>query len=138
MPKHILLIDDNPDDLEFYCDLLQNSQDQYIVHVATTTREALDIFATQQIFCTFIDYNLPGTNGIQILEALADLKANQVLPIVILTGEPSQTVQAEAARRGALNYIVKNTTNTTELLDSVILKTTQWAHELNQKNTKVH
>ncbi len=133
MPKNILIIDDNSDDLEFYKDLLEHSQEDYAVFTAESGEEALEISASQNIYCTFVDYYLPEMNGVKILEALHVQSKGKMLPVVILTGEPHQTIQAEAARKGALDYIVKDVANTTEQMSDVIEKVVGWAHDLNKK-----
>ena len=133
MKKTILLIDDNPDDLEFYADLLKQIQDDYEILTAENGADGLKIFSQKKIYCAFVDYNLPEMNGLKILERFNEQSQGGVLPIVILTGEPNQKIQAQAARKGALNYLVKDTTNTSVQLQAVIKKTVAWAVALNQK-----
>lgn len=137
MSKQILLIDDSPDDLDIYSRLLSQANKDYEIQTAQTLEEAILVFNRYDIYCTFVDYNLPMMNGIKILEALNDQAKGKVLAIIILTGEPRQTIQAEAARRGALDYIVKGITNTPEQLETVINKTVGWAASLNKKQTNL-
>lgn len=134
MTTNILMIDDNPDDLDFYSDLLSQTKQEFQVITAENGEQAMEIFASNIIHCTFIDYNLPEMNGVKILELLSESGKGTVFPLVILTGEPNQTVQAEAARKGALNYFVKDTTNTPEQLEEIIDKTVEWAAALNSQN----
>ena len=131
----ILIIDDNPEDLEFYSDLLKQGEGNYDILTAQDGEEALALSKDNDIDCTFIDYYLPEMNGMKILEALQDQAKSDILPVVILTGEPNQTIQAEAARKGALDYIVKDVTNTPEQIESVIQKTMDWADGLRNKKT---
>ena len=137
MTKNILIVDDNPDDLEFFSDLLKGAKNDYTVYTATNGEEALEIFSKHDIFCAFVDYYLPEMNGLKILEAFNRLMNGKVLPVVILTGEPHQTIQAEAARRGALDYVVKDVANTSEQMDAVIKKTVDWAADLNKRQPNV-
>lgn len=130
MEKNILIIDDNPDDLEFYGGLLSQSEANYTVLFAPDGEAAIDIAKELDIYCVFIDYYLPEMNGIKILNALQSLRPDKTLPTVILTGEPTQKVQAEAARQGALDYIVKDLTNSTQQLDAVIEKVVSWSNTL--------
>ena len=132
MSKKILLIDDNPDDLYVYTRLLNQANKNYEILTAETLEEAVLAHDRHDIYCTFIDYNLPMVNGINILDALNDRAKGRVLAVIILTGEPHQTIQAEAARRGALDYIIKDSTNTPEQLDDIINKTAAWAASLNE------
>lgn len=137
MTKNILIIDDNLDDLEFYSDLLNKAKGSYTVYTAQDGEQALEIFKKQDICCTFIDYHLPNMNGVKIFEALQQIAKGMILPVVILTGEPNQTIRAEAARKGALDYIVKDIANTSEQMEAVIQKTVNWAAELNKKQGSI-
>ncbi len=131
----ILIIDDNPEDLEFYTNLLKQGEGDYDIFTAQDGEEALMLSKDKNIDCTFVDYYLPEMNGMKILEALQKQAGNDILPAVILTGEPNQTIQAEAARKGALDYIVKDVTNTPEQIEAVIRKTMDWADGLRNKKT---
>ena len=133
MIEHILLIDDNSDDLEFFSGLLHAAGKHRRVHTADCLDVALELYNANDMHCILIDYNMPEMNGLEIFEKLSTLSAKNTLAAVILTGEPHQKVQAEAARLGALDYIVKSTTNTAEQLEVVISKTVDWAESLNQK-----
>lgn len=134
-PKNrtILIIDDNPDDLEYYTDLLKDSPNHYKVMVAETSEEGLKTFQKHKIDCTFVDYNLPTQDGIEVLEELMRYNGGKQLPILILTGERQQGVQAEAARKGALDYIIKGVHITPEQLDGMIQKVIDWAGQINKK-----
>ena len=137
MKKNILIIDDSPDDLAFYCELLTNSSQDYTVYTTDNAEEAIEIFSNQRIYCTFIDYALPEMNGLKILEVMNQKTEGKVLPVVILTGEPNQTIQAEAARKGALDYVIKDVANTPEQIETVIQKTVSWADDLNRKQLSI-
>ena len=129
---NILIIDDNPDDLEFYNELLSQCETEYNVYMAETAEEGLAISKAQTIDCAFIDFNLPERDGVELLEEIrAESPKHQAM--VILTGEPHQKIQAEAARKGALDYIVKDAHTSPEQIEAVIQKVLNWAKELNAK-----
>ena len=126
--KRILIIDDSPDDLEFYADLLSNCKSRYEVITCESANEGLAILKNQEIHCTFIDYNMPEMDGVEALNKFRrDISKNTA--IVILTGEPHQKVQAEAARKGALDYIVKDSHNSSEQLEQIINKVLRWTED---------
>ena len=58
---NILIIDDNPDDLEFYTELLGRPTGDYSyeVFLAEDANAGLSIFKENKIDCTFIDFNMP-------------------------------------------------------------------------------
>lgn len=123
----VLIIDDNPDDLEFYMDLLAHSEMKPKVHTAETVEAGMAIFLNETIDCILIDYFLPEQNGVDVLEDINKL-SNRPIAMVILTGEPHQKIQAEAARKGALDYIVKDAHTTPEQLEDTIRKVIGWVN----------
>lgn len=132
----VLLIDDNQDDLEFYRQLLERAHSGYDYRVLTaeTAEEGIELFRSNQVHCTFIDFNMPGQDGLSTAEAIQDSSELKNTPFVILTGEPHQSIQAKAARLGALDYLIKERINSSDALEAAILKTINWAHALNHQS----
>ena len=52
-----------------------------------------------------IDINLPGKNGIQLLQELR--AAETYIPVIMITGEPNLSVIPEIVRSGAYDFIAK-------------------------------
>ena len=124
---NILVVDDNPGDLDFYVELLEDSsRNRYKIYTADNGKEAIQIFKEKDIDCSIIDYFLPEMNGLKIIDELYKLKPGSVLPIIMLTGQASQKIQAEAARKGVSDYINKDTANSSEQLDNIIDKALNW------------
>ena len=101
MPK-VLLVDDEPSIRltmgEFlkragYSVLTAADYDSAVVHKA----EDLDV--------AVIDINLPGKNGIQLLQKL--YAAEVYVPVIMITGEPNLSVIPEIVRSGAYDFIAK-------------------------------
>src|SRR6188472_1753772 len=56
--------------------------------------------------CIFLDYNLPGGTG---LELLKDIKAQgNTSPIIIVTSQGDEHIAVEAMKSGAVDYIPKS------------------------------
>lgn len=72
----------------------------------------------------FLDYKLPGTNGIEILEQIQQNPRWRGLPVIMMTGEGSETVAARAIQAGAMDYLVK-TELSFEMLPALIEKAIQ-------------
>ena len=101
MPN-VLLVDDEPSIRltmgEFlkragYSVLTAADYDSAVVHKA----EDLDV--------AVIDINLPGKNGIQLLQKICD--AQIYVPVIMITGEPNLSVIPEIVRAGAYDFIAK-------------------------------
>ncbi len=72
----------------------------------------------------FLDYKLPGSNGIEILERLYRNPCYRSLPVIMMTGEGNETVAARAIQTGAMDYLVK-TELSFEMLPALIEKAVQ-------------
>lgn len=71
IPKNILLIDDDDDELEIFNMALKTLPSEFHCRLVRTARAALEIAKQARTDFVFIDYNMPKING---LEALATLK----------------------------------------------------------------
>lgn len=135
----ILIIDDDEYDLKLYSRLIREASDGYRVLVATNPSDGLKLFEVNSVDCLFLDYHLTETNGVRVMEELQELAHGRLLPVIIFTGAGSQKIQAEVARRGAMDYIVKDIdTNTPEQLDIAIRKVMAWADDLNKNRVRVN
>ena len=136
---NILIVDDNPDDLRLYTKLILDAGNHYQVFTAVTAEEAYAIFDQQPVDCAFIDFHMPDANGLRLIERLREKSAGRVLPLILFTGDGSQKIQAEAARRGAMYYMLKDMENLTpDLMDQIIRKVMSWAEDLNSHRVKVN
>jgi len=76
------------------------SQESYLVVPAADGQQALAIAASTEIDLVLLDLNLPGRDGWTIFERLTI--ENPLLPVIIITGRPSQLFPALASGVGAL------------------------------------
>jgi len=100
---NILLIDDNDNFRNSFCLLLNNAG--YKVDTALNADDGLKLARTGNYKIAFVDYNLPGMNGIELLRKLKE--ENPDLDIVIITGYASLKMAVEAGRIGAYDYLAK-------------------------------
>jgi signal transduction histidine kinase/DNA-binding NarL/FixJ family response regulator len=69
--------------------------------------EAFDITIDFSAFdCIFLDYLLPGENGLSLLKKIRDTGIKT--PIVIFTSQGNENIAVELMKAGASDYIVKN------------------------------
>lgn len=76
---------------------------------ATSGQDALSyIDKHNDITCIFLDYMLPDQDGVQVLKSMYDIESDLgPCPVVMLTGQGSESVAVEAIRFGAQDYIIK-------------------------------
>jgi CheY-like chemotaxis protein len=113
----ILLVEDNPDDLDMALYALGNARVASRIQVARDGAEALDF-----IFCRgphagrniengpkviLLDLKLPKVDGLEVLRAIKGNPRTQLIPVVMLTSSQEQSDIVESYKLGVNSYIVK-------------------------------
>lgn len=99
----ILLIDDEPDVLEAYKIMLEESG--YNVLTAQTGKDALEILKEYPAAVCLIDLRLKDENGLNISREL--IQADPLLKIMVITAYPTCDTAVDAIRMGIFDYISK-------------------------------
>jgi hypothetical protein len=108
-PIRVLVVDDNETDRATFRRLLEReSNGRYDVLDAATAADALRRVACERPDCLLLDYNLPDSDGLELLRHLREPAAGDAIPVVFLTGGGSESVAVEAMKRGAQDYLVKD------------------------------
>ncbi|HVG45424.1 MAG TPA: response regulator, partial [Longimicrobium sp.] len=68
--------------------------------------EALAVLATTPYACVFLDYNIPGGDGLTLLKGIRN--AGLDVPVVMLTGHGDEQVAVELMKAGAVDYVAKS------------------------------
>ena len=113
----VLLVEDNPDDLDMALHALRRMNLANHIHVARDGAEALDF-----IFCRgpyagrmiesppkviLLDLKLPKIDGLEVLTQIKGDTRTRTIPIVVLTSSREENDVAETYRQGGNSYIVK-------------------------------
>ncbi|WP_084069201.1 response regulator [Paraburkholderia heleia] len=80
----------------------------FVLVEAETGREGLRLLVSEKPDCVLLDYNLPDMTGLEFLAELAGDAGEIVVPVMVLTGGDSAAVAAELMRRGARDYLGKD------------------------------
>jgi diguanylate cyclase (GGDEF)-like protein len=115
----VLLIEDSPVDEERVRRLLGRSDYEFEIWSAYNWRGSAEVLARKRVDLILSDYDLPGDNGLAILNRLNGLAISP--PVIFLTGSGNEDVAAEAFREGAVDYLRKDRL-TTEVLITAILR----------------
>jgi len=115
--KIILLVDDNPDDVELTLLSLEKSNVRNKVVVANDGLEALDyLFGTGKYSdrdpaalpeVVLLDLKLPKLDGHQVLERIRADRRTRLLPVVILTSSDTESDVVRSFEGGANSYVRK-------------------------------
>lgn len=116
-PIEILLVEDNPTDLELTLLALQKHRLANKVHVARDGEEALDF-----LFCrgahssrgfdtppkvVLLDLKLPKVDGLEVLHQVKEDPRTRAVPIVVMTSSNQQRDMVESYKYGVNSYIQK-------------------------------
>jgi DNA-binding response OmpR family regulator len=99
----ILLVDDEVNLQRTLAVILRRAG--YRVLTACSADESLQIINKQTIDLMFLDINMPGKGGIELLAELS--RSKPYIPVVILTAQPSQETIHQALSLGVCGYLVK-------------------------------
>ncbi len=113
----ILLVEDNPNDMELTLRALKKHNLSNKVHVVKNGAEALDyIFATgpyagrdiaDKPNFILLDLKLPKVDGLEVLRRVRSDERTKVTPIVVLTSSTEERDIIESYQLGVNSYIVK-------------------------------
>ncbi len=116
-PVEILLVEDNPHDVELTLRAFKKKNLANKVHVVTDGVQALDF-----IFCRgaysdrdikappkliLLDLKLPRVDGKEVLKQIKSNEETKVIPVVIMTASQEEKDMAASYHLGANSYIVK-------------------------------
>lgn len=116
-PVEILLVEDNPQDLELALRALRKANVANHIQVARDGEEALDF-----IFCQgehsgrnigsapkviLLDLKLPKVDGLEVLQRIKSDSRTRAIPVVVLTSSKEQRDVVDSYQLGVNSYIVK-------------------------------
>jgi len=115
--KNILLVEDNPDDVELTLRAFKKNNIFNKVIVAKDGVEALDYLFGKGMYAgrdvkdmpvvTLLDLKLPKINGMEVLKAIRQNEVTKLLPVVILTSSKHEQDVVNGYKLGANNYVRK-------------------------------
>jgi PAS domain S-box-containing protein len=109
LPLRILIIDDCPEDRELYRRLLGDDLVQGYEFVETTSgEEGLTLCSAQRPDCVLLDYRLPDLEGMDVLASLRSVDGFVPVPVVMLTAFGDDSLDEQAMRAGAQDYLAKS------------------------------
>jgi two-component system response regulator len=115
--KSILLVEDNPDDVELILMALKESK---ILNQVNVTRDGVE--ALEYLFCTgkyaerkpanlpelvLLDLKLPKLGGLEVLERLRADPRTKLIPVVILTSSSEEEDVLKSYSLGVNSYVRK-------------------------------
>ncbi len=116
-PLEILLVEDNPADVELMLHALRRERLANRIHVARDGEEALDYLFCRGAYAdrrfdlpprlVLLDLKLPKVDGLDVLAAVKSDSRTRAIPIVILTSSKEESDLVRGYLSGANSYIQK-------------------------------
>ncbi len=108
----VLLVEDNPDDVELTLRALKRARLLNPVRVVRDGAEAIELlFGGEGRSCrprvVLLDLKLPRVSGLEVLERIRREESTRTLPVVVLTSSREEPDIRRAYELGVNSYIVK-------------------------------
>jgi CheY-like chemotaxis protein len=113
----VLIVEDNPQDLELTLRALKKANLTNKVQVARDGAEALDFILCRGPFAdrkidngpkvVLLDLKLPKVDGLEVLKQMKSDARTKTIPVVVLTSSREQRDVVESYQLGVNSYIVK-------------------------------
>ena len=98
----ILVIDDDKNIQKSFTHLFSREHE---VFNGYNGKEGLDIYSSREVDLVFLDYRMPGEDGLAILKSLKKLDPG--VPVIMITAHGNFETIIEATSLGAYDYIEK-------------------------------
>jgi CheY-like chemotaxis protein len=116
-PMEILLVEDNPADVELTLRALKKNNLTNMVKVVTDGAQALDYLFGGGAYAggnnhpppkvVFLDLKLPKIDGREVLRRMKADPKTRMIPVVVLTSSKEESDIAESYKLGVNSYVVK-------------------------------
>ena len=127
----VLLVDDDPQYLDYVTQRLHASSVNFDVVQAASGRSALNNCARQPINCVVLEIDLPDMSGFEVLGKLVPRTYRPEMPVIVLTRLPNQFLLDLALKNGA-QAAFRKTVGTAYLLEESILNAISKVQALNR------
>lgn len=102
---NVLLVEDDPNDVELFSHHLPSNGIKFHLTNATTLSNARYLIETSVFHIAIVDLNLSDAQGLDIVLSLHSLKPE--IPIIVLTGVVDQKLQLQCLQAGAQDILEK-------------------------------
>lgn len=104
----VLHVDDEPDFVDLTARYLEREAEALSVDTETDVEAALDRFEAERFDCVVSDYQMPGMDGLALLERLRE--RGDDVPFIIFTGKGREEVEITESRDGGARFEIRRTT----------------------------
>jgi len=125
----VLIVDDDEVDRLTLKRALKKSEINHSLTECSKAEDAFDLLRSNRYDCIFLDYLLPGTDGLTVLRAFKQQGIKT--PVIIVTSQGNEKVAVEIMKAGASDYIVKDHINAANV--KRIIQTVTYLREIERQ-----
>ncbi len=109
---NVLLVEDNPADVELVKEALDAANVEHVMQIATDFEQAKALLAgiPAGAACPdvlLMDLNLPQGSGLELLRVFRENPNWQTIPVIVVSSSDARRDREQAARLGAVDYFRK-------------------------------
>jgi PAS domain S-box-containing protein len=127
----ILLVDDDDIDIMAFKRALKKTDFECHLEFCHYAEEALELIELNDFSCAFIDYQLPGIDGLELLKKIKAQRPG--LPVSVLTSQGDEKLAVKMMKEGAFDYFPKSDV-TPEKISMVLHGVKRLLTETEEKN----
>src|SRR5207245_346852 len=103
---HVLLVEDDAMTRHAVVRALHASSGNLRIHEEADGESAISLLISAQFDCVFLDYQLPGMDGLEVLRVVREKGVKT--PVIILTAKGDEELAVEMMKAGATDYVPKS------------------------------
>jgi signal transduction histidine kinase/DNA-binding response OmpR family regulator len=130
-PYRILLIEDDEVDVQSFQRALKKTELSHSLIITNNATEGLKHLQNQVFDCIFLDYQLPGEDGLQVLLKMRELEIK--IPVAVMTSQGDEKIAVEMIKSGAFDYFTKSEINS-DKISKVVLTGIRLSNAERQRN----
>ena len=114
---HILLVEDDPGMRRAVSRALDAFEETLKIHEESDGESVVKLLDSAEFDCIFLDYHLPGMDGLEVLRALREKGVRT--PIIVMTARGDEELAVQMMKAGASDYVPKGHITADRLLASL-------------------
>ncbi|MCZ6525582.1 MAG: EAL domain-containing protein [Gammaproteobacteria bacterium] len=102
----VLLVEDNEGDIRLIKEMLSHDcPGEFMIETVNRLQEAIEIIKQEKFDVVLTDLSLPDSDGMETISRIQESNSN--LPIIVLSGQESESLAMKIVQSGAQDYLVK-------------------------------
>jgi len=107
MPQTVLILDDEPDNIQLVQETLRRNLPEVNAVAFTSPQQAINWCSSNEPDLCLIDYKMAEMSGIEFIRRVRMNAHFQGVPIIMITGQPGSELQYSALDSGATDFLSK-------------------------------